>query len=49
MRCVLFDLLESESHDKLNISAVYSAIIEPERFSFLFFFLPFPCCIDSKK
>lgn len=29
MRCVLFDLLENESHEKLNISLVYSAIIEP--------------------
>lgn len=32
MRCVLFDLLEcerlSKSHEKLNISVLYSAIIE---------------------
>lgn len=29
MRCVLFDLQKSESHEKLNVSVVYSAIIQP--------------------
>lgn len=43
MRCVLFDLPESEkvskSHKKLNISVVYSAIIEPAMLTESFFFL----------
>lgn len=42
MRCVLFDLLESEklskSYEKLNISVVYIAIIEPVTWTERFFF-----------
>lgn len=49
MRCVLFDLLESErlskSHEKLNISVVYSAIIEPAMLTESFFF--FSVCVAS--
>lgn len=42
MRCVLFDLPKTEklskSHEKLNISVVYSAIIEPALLTESFFF-----------
>lgn len=33
MRRVLFDLQQTESHEKLNISVVYSIIIQPASLS----------------